>query len=245
MKIIVTENFAASCKLVARMIADLVKEKPTAKLGLATGGTCEDIYKNLVEIYKKEELDFSGVRSVNLDEYCGMDPENPLSYRYYMNHHFFDKVNIKKENTFVADGLGDPDKSVAQLREKVMEGGAPDFQLLGIGVSGHIGFNEAGDRLHPLAHLENLQQSTIDANSRYFEDKSKVPTRAMTMGIGEILAAKKVVLAASGASKANAIKGLVMDDYVTTHNPSTVLKLHQNAVVVIDRELADLIGYKE
>lgn len=244
MKVIVTESFEASCKLVARKMADLVKSKPDCKLGLATGGTCEDIYANLIRIYQEEKLDFSQVRSVNLDEYVGMEPTNALSYRYYMDHHLFDHVNINKANTYVAKGLGKVEENIAEFRAKVMEDGAPDFQLLGVGVSGHIGFNEAGDRLHSLAHQENLQQSTIDANARYFEDKSKVPTTALTMGVGEILAAAEVVLVASGPSKAEAIKGLLMDHYVTTHNPSTVLKLHANSVVVIDRALADLVGYQ-
>ncbi|MEG2088185.1 MAG: glucosamine-6-phosphate deaminase [Angelakisella sp.] len=244
MKVIVTESFAASCKLVAQKIADLVKEKPNAKLGLATGGTCEDIYANLVRMYREQGLDFSKVHTVNLDEYVGMPAENPLSYRYYMNHHLFDHININKANTYVAGGVGSVDETIAEFRSKIYEGGAPDFQLLGIGVSGHIGFNEAGERLHSLAHEEHLQQSTIDANARYFEDKSKVPTTALTMGVGEISAAAELVLVASGASKVNAIKGLIMDHYVTTHNPSTILKLHPNSVVVIDRELADMVGYQ-
>lgn len=244
MRVIVTESFSDSCKLVARRMADLVKSKPTAKLGLATGGTCEDIYANLIKLYNEEKLDFSKVRSVNLDEYVGMTPDNQLSYRYYMNHHLFNHINIDKANTYVANGLGDVEQNINEFRAKVMEGGAPDFQLLGVGVSGHIGFNEAGERLHSLAHEEQLDQTTIDANARYFEDKSKVPTTALTMGVGEILAAAEVVLVASGASKVNAIKGLIMDHYVTTHNPSTVLKLHANSIVVIDRALADLVGYK-
>ena len=188
MRVIVTESFADSCKLVARRIADIVANKPQAKLGLATGGTCEDIYANLIEIYNNEKLDFSEIRTVNLDEYIGLDPKNELSYRYYMNHHLFDHVNINKANTYVAGGVGDPDNIVAEFRAKVAEGGYPDFQLLGIGVSGHIGFNEAGDQLHSLAHLENLQESTILANARYFEDESMVPRQAITMGVGEICA---------------------------------------------------------
>lgn len=244
MKVIVTENFTESCKLVARRMAELVKEKPQAKLGLATGGTCEDIYANLVQLYRDEKLDFSGVHTVNLDEYVGMEPTNPLSYRYYMNHHLFSHVNIPSENTYVAGGMGNVDATVAEFRAKIAEGGTPDFQLLGIGVSGHIGFNEAGEQLHSLAHVEQLAATTIEANARYFEDKSKVPTTAMTMGIGEICSAHEVWLVASGASKVNAIKGLIVEPYITTHNPSTMLKLHQNATIVIDKELAELVGYK-
>lgn len=244
MKVIVTESFADSCKLVARHMADLVKAKPNAKLGLATGGTCEDIYANLVKFYNDEHIDFSAVHTVNLDEYIGMEPTNPLSYRYYMNHNLFDHVNIKKENTYVAGGMGNVDATIEEFRAKIYEGGAPDFQLLGIGVSGHIGFNEAGEKLHSLAHVEHLDKTTVEANARYFEDKSAVPTTAMTMGVGEICAAKELWLVASGASKVNAINGLIMEPYVTTHNPSTVLKLHQNSVVVIDKALAEMVGYK-
>lgn len=244
MKVIVTENFAESCKLVARRIADIVKEKPNAKLGLATGGTCEDIYANLVKLYHNEKLDFSDIHTVNLDEYIGMEPTNPLSYRYYMNHNLFDHVNIDKANTYVAGGMGNVEDTIDEFRAKIYEDGAPDFQLLGIGVSGHIGFNEAGEQLHSLAHVEQLDTTTIEANARYFEDKNKVPTTAMTMGVGEICAANEVWLVASGASKVNAIKGLIMEPYVTPHNPSTVLKLHQDATVVIDKALAELVGYK-
>lgn len=242
MKVIVTKNFDESCKLVATRIAEIVKAKPDAKLGLATGGTCENIYAQLIKLYKEENIDFSNVRTVNLDEYVGMDPANELSYRYYMNHHLFDHINIKKENTYVANGLIDAETMVKEFREKLKELEPCDFQLLGIGVSGHVGFNEAGEKLHPYAHVENLDISTIEANSRYFEDKTKVPRQAVTMGMKDISDAREVYLIASGASKVNAIKGLVADPYITTSNPSTLLKLHNNFTVVIDKELADLVG---
>ena len=244
MRVVVTENFAQSCTVVARRIADIVKNKPTAKLGLATGGTCEDIYTNLARFYNEESIDFSNITTVNLDEYVGMNGENPLSYRYYMNTNLFNHVNINKENTHVPGGLGDVEEGIAAYRAKIFEGGAPDFQLLGIGVSGHIGFNEAGDKLHALTHMEQLHQSTIDANARYFDDKSLVPTTAVTMGVGEISAAKEVYLVATGASKVDAIRGLIIEPYVTPQNPSTILKLHQGSVIVIDKELAELVGYK-
>ncbi len=244
MKVVVTESFSASSRYIAQRIAQIIADKPAAKLGLATGGSCEGIYAHLVELYQAGKADFSQVRTVNLDEYVGMDPSNDLSYRKYMNRHLFDHVNIDKANTYVPGGMGDPDQEVETFRSKVREGGQTDFQLLGIGVSGHIGFNEARDRLRASAHLEELDESTIRANSRYFEDESQVPRRAMTMGIGDIFSAKEIMLIASGPSKVAAIKGLIMDDWVTTQNPSTLLKLHGNVTVVIDRELAALVGWK-
>ena len=133
---------------------------------------------------------------------------------------------------------------IRELEEKVREGGAADLQLLGIGNNGHIAFNEASDHLIAVAHTEKLTESTINANARFFEKKEDVPTMAITMGMGDILAAKKVVLAATGLAKVPAIKGLIMDDVITTQNPSTMLKMHEDAVVVIDRELADAVGYR-
>lgn len=244
MKVVVTESMDASSRIIAQRIAQIIKEKPAAKLGLATGGSCEGIYAHLVALSKAGQADFSQVRTVNLDEYVGMDPENDLSYRKYMNRNLFDHVNIDKANTYVPGGLGDPDREVEIFRSKVREGGPADFQLLGIGVSGHIGFNEARDPLRADAHLEELDESTIRANARYFEDESQVPRRAMTMGLGDIFSAREIMLIASGPSKVEAIKGLIMDDRITTHNPSTLLKLHDNVTVVIDRELAGLVGWK-
>ena len=141
-------------------------------------------------------------------------------------------------------GMGDPEANAAALEAKVREGGVADLQLLGIGNNGHIAFNEAADVLHSTAHIEKLTESTIQANSRFFEKKEDVPTTAITMGMGDILAAKCVVLIATGLAKTDAIRGLVMDDTITTHNPSTMLKMHENVYVVIDKELADAVGYK-
>ena len=189
-------------------------------------------------------MDFSKVRTVNLDEYCGIPETHDQSYRYFMNTNLFDHINIDKANTYVAQGMGDPEANAAALEAKVREGGVADLQLLGIGNNGHIAFNEAADVLHATAHIEKLTESTIQANSRFFEKKEDVPTTAITMGMGDILAAKCVVLIATGLAKTDAIRGLVMDDAITTHNPSTMLKMHENVYVVIDQELADAVGYK-
>ena len=244
MKVIVTNSYDETCAVIANMIKELVNAKPDAKLGLATGGTPVPIYKKLIEMNKAGEVDFSRVHTVNLDEYCGIPGTHDQSYRYFMDTNLFDYINIDKKNTFVASGMGDFEANARELEEKVREGGAADLQLLGIGNNGHIAFNEASDHLIAVAHTEKLTQSTIDANARFFEKKEDVPTMAITMGMGDIMAAKQVVLVATGLAKVPAIKGLVMNDEITTKNPSTMLKMHENAVVVIDKELADAVGYK-
>ncbi|MBC5581268.1 glucosamine-6-phosphate deaminase [Anaerofilum sp. BX8] len=245
MNVIVTESYEASAAWVADQICALIAAKPDAKLGLATGGTPVPVYRALIEACKEGRADFSAVRTVNLDEYWGLQPDNDQSYRYFMDTNLFDHINIKKENTYVASGLGDPQANCRALDAAVLEGGAPDLQLLGIGANGHIAFNEANpDRLIAPSHLEDLTPSTIQANSRFFDRPEDVPTKAITMGMAGIMAAKSVVLLATGASKVEAIRGLVMEDAVTTSNPSTLLKLHPNATVVIDRALADAVGYQ-
>ena len=244
MKVIVTNSYDETCAVIANMIKELVNAKPDAKLGLATGGTPVPIYKKLIEMNKAGEVDFSRVHTVNLDEYCGIPGTHDQSYRYFMDTNLFDHINIDKKNTFVASGMGDFEANARELEEKVREGGAADLQLLGIDNNGHIAFNEASDHLIAVAHTEKLTESTINANARFFEKKEDVPTMAITMGMGDILAAKKVVLAATGLAKVPAIRGLIMDDVITTQNPSTMLKMHEDAVVVIDRELADAVGYR-
>lgn len=244
MNIIVTKDYEESCAYVADMICQLVKQKPACKLGLATGGTPVPVYKNLIAANQAGQVDFSQVHTVNLDEYCGIPETHPQSYRYFMNTNLFDHININKANTYVANGMGDAQTSAAQLEAKVWEGGTADLQLLGIGNNGHIAFNEAGDHLISVAHVETLTESTINANARFFEKKEDVPTTAITMGMGDILAAKRIVLVATGLAKAEAIRGLIMDHVITTQNPSSILKMHQDVWVVIDQQLADAVGYR-
>ena len=243
MKVIVTKSYAESCTVAADLLCDAVKKNPCAKLGLATGGTPVPIYKNMIAKNKAGEVSFAKARTVNLDEYCGLEGTHSQSYRFFMNTNLFDHLDIDKANTYVGCGIGDPQANARALEEKVYEGGPADVQLLGIGNNGHIAFNEAGDHLVATAHVEHLTESTINANARFFASKKEVPTMALTMGMADILAAKQVVLVATGLGKTEAIRGLVTNDEVTTHNPSTFLKLHANAVVIIDQELADAVGY--
>lgn len=245
MKVIVTESYEASCREAANIIAAVIKEKSDAKIGLATGSTPLPVYKNLIHMNKNGEVDFSAVRTVNLDEYIGLAPHHPQSYRRFMNENFFNHINIDKNNTYVASGMGNPEENAKELDGKVYENGVTDLQLLGIGNNGHIAFNEARDYLVADSHVEELTESTINANSRFFEDKKDVPTKAVSMGMGGILAADKIVLVATGEGKAEAVKGLLSDGKITTWNPSTFLKLHKDATIIIDEELAKLAGYKK
>ncbi|NMA66138.1 MAG: glucosamine-6-phosphate deaminase [Clostridiaceae bacterium] len=243
MQVIVTENFDQSCEYAAKIIADVVRNKPDARLGLATGGTAEAIYPFLVREYKEKNLDFSKVSTVNLDEYVGLEPDHPQSYRYFMDRNLFDFVNIDKKNTYIVSGVGDVEKNLADFKQKLSEKPI-DIQLLGIGPNGHIGFNEPGSALKLSAHIETLNESTIQANSRFFQNKDEVPRRAITMGIGDIMRAKRIVLVATGEKKADAIRGLILGDELNFNNPSTVIKVHPDATVIIDRELANIVGYK-
>lgn len=245
MKVIVVKDYTEMCKRASRIFAAQVTLKPDSVLGLATGSTPVGMYKELVQMFDEGRIDFSQVKTVNLDEYAGLPGNNDQSYRYFMNQNLFDHINIDKANTNVPDGTAADLQAECERYEQVVASmGGVDIQLLGIGNNGHIAFNEASDHLIAVAHTEKLTESTINANARFFEKKEDVPTMAITMGMGDILAAKKVVLAATGLAKVPAIKGLIMDDVITTQNPSTMLKMHEDAVVVIDRELADAVGYR-
>lgn len=243
MKVIVTDNFEASCRIAAEQIASVVRSKPDARLGLATGSTAQGVYPYLVAANRAGELDFSRVSTINLDEYVGLAPDHPQSYRRFMDEHLFDQINIDKANTVVAQGTGDIEANVKSFRE-ALAAKPIDVQLLGIGVDGHVGFNEPGEVLYDGAHVEELDESTIDANARFFATRSEVPTKAISMGMGDILRAKKLILLATGESKAAAMRGLLLNEELDVQNPATLVKTHPDATVIIDRALAEKIGYK-
>ncbi len=242
MKVIVTDNFEASCRIAAEQIASVVRSKPDARLGLATGSTAQGVYPYLVAENRAGELDFSRVSTINLDEYVGLAPDHPQSYRRFMDEHLFDQINIDKANTVVARGTGDIEANVKSFRE-ALAAKPIDVQLLGIGVDGHVGFNEPGDVLYDGAHVEELDESTIDANARFFSTREEVPTKAISMGMGDILRAKKLILLATGESKAAAMRGLLLNEELDVQNPATLVKTHPDATVIIDRALAEKIGY--
>ena len=228
----------------AQIILAQIIMKPNCVLGLATGSSPIGTYKQLIEWYNKDELDFSEVTSINLDEYKGLSPEDPQSYRYFMNTYLFDHVNIDKNRTFVPDGLAtDSEKSCAEYNANILKQGGIDLQLLGIGRNGHIGFNEPCGEFVVGTHCVDLTQSTIEANARFFSSIDEVPKQAYTMGIGNIMAAKKILLLASGTGKAQAIFDTCFGP-VTPHVPASVLQLHPDAVIIADTEALSLAKEK-
>ena len=243
MKVIVAENYAAQCAAGADIIEKLVREQPDCRLGLATGSSPVGMYQELARRCREEGLDFSKVSSVNLDEYIGLEPTHDQSYRYFMDTNLFDHINIDKANTYVAKGTGDIDANIEEFRQ-VIASREVALQVLGVGPDGHLAFNEPGEKLWWHAHKEVLDESTIDANARFFASRDEVPRYAVTMGMGEIMMAKRLLMILSGASKADAARRLLMSDEITTACPATLMKLHQDATVIIDKALADTIGYK-
>ena len=243
MKVIVAENYTAQCAAGADIIEKLVREQPDCRLGLATGSSPVGMYQELARRCREEGLDFSKVSSVNLDEYIGLEPTHDQSYRYFMDTNLFDHINIDKANTYVAKGTGDIDANIEEFRRVIAEREVA-LQVLGVGPDGHLAFNEPGEKLWWHAHKEVLDESTIDANARFFASRDEVPRYAVTMGMGEIMMAKRLLMILSGASKADAARRLLMSDEITTACPATLMKLHQDATVIIDKELADTIGYK-
>ncbi len=241
MKVIIAENYERMCALAADVIEKLVREKPDCCLGLATGSSPVGMYKELSRRCKEEGLDFSHVTSVNLDEYVGLEPTHDQSYRYFMDSNLFDHINIDKKNTYVAKGTGDIDANIAEF-QSVLAASDVDLQVLGVGPDGHLGFNEPGEALYDKAHKEVLDESTIDANARFFASRDDVPRYALTMGMGDIMRAKCLLLIISG-NKQEAARNLLCNDMVTTKCPATFMKMHRNAIVFIEKKLADEIGY--
>ena len=228
----------------ANIISAQVIMKPHAVLGLATGSTPVGAYKQLVEWYNKGDLDFANVTSVNLDEYKGLSPENDQSYRYFMNTNLFNHVNINKERTFVPNGLEpDSEKACADYNAIIRSVGGVDMQLLGIGGNGHIGFNEPGEAFEKETHCVDLTESTIKANARFFESMDEVPKQAYTMGIKNIMAAKKILLVATGSAKADALYKSLYGP-ITPNVPASILQLHQDVTVVADEDALSLIKEK-
>ncbi len=242
MELIITKNYKEMSQKAAEILADIVKNKPDCVLGLATGDTPIGMYEVLVEKYTAGELDFSAVKSVNLDEYYPITPDNDQSYRYFMDKHLFDKVNIDKANTSVPDGTAkDVDAFCANYEKKIASLGGVDVQILGIGRNGHIGFNEPDSELCRYTHLTALTPNTIEANSRFFASEADVPKHALTMGIQSVFNARKIVLLASGKGKAEAVRAMV-ESAITTACPATLLCLHHDVVVICDEEAASLLS---
>lgn len=225
----------------ANIISAQIIMKPDCVLGLATGSSPEGTYRQLVEWYKKGDLDFSQVTTVNLDEYKGISPDNDQSYRYFMNKHLFDLVNIDKSRTHVPNGLiPDSSQACAEYNQIIKEVGGIDLQLLGLGHNGHIGFNEPGAAFERETHCVDLTESTIEANQRFFASKEEVPRQAYTMGIKNIMQSKKLLVIVSGESKAAILKEALYGP-ITPAVPASILQLHNDVTIVADAGAASLL----
>lgn len=234
MKIYVAKDYQEMSRKAANILSAQVIMKPDCVLGLATGSTPEGIYSQLVDWYRKGDLDFSAVRTVNLDEYKGIAPDSDQSYAYYMNKNLFSRVNIHLENTYLPNGLENDAAAECTRYDQVIEKlGGTDIQLLGIGANGHIGFNEPCDVFEPGTHCVTLSESTIQANARFFATLEEVPRQAYTMGIGSIMRARTILLVANGESKAEAVYRSLCGP-VTPQVPASVLQLHPDVTIVAD-----------
>lgn len=234
MKVYKVKDYQELSRKAANIIAAQVIMKPDCVLGLATGSSPVGTYDNLTAMYEKGDLDFSSVTTVNLDEYKGLDASNDQSYRYFMNTHLFNRVNIPMERTFVPDGTEtDSEKACSAYNEILHSVGTVDLQLLGLGHDGHIGFNEPADYFPDETHCVDLTEVTIQANKRFFQNEADVPRQAYTMGIGTIMRAKMVLVVVSGADKAD-ILNQVITGPVTPQVPASILQFHPNAVIIAD-----------
>ena len=241
MQIKVVENYAEMSRAAADIFRDVINAKPDCVLGLATGDTPIGLYNCMTEDFGTGKLDFSKVTTVNLDEYYPIAPDNDQSYRYFMNDKLFNKVNIDKSKTFVPDGQAkDAEASCRAYENMINELGGIDVQVLGIGRNGHVGFNEPGDELYPYTHLTGLTASTIEANSRFFASEADVPKHALTMGLRSIFKARKIVVLASGAEKAEAVKKMLSGN-ISTHCPASLLCLHSDVIVICDKAAYSLV----
>lgn len=240
MKVIVVENYQQIGQHGAQIIAGVIKNNANTVLGLATGTSPIGIYQNLVEMCQKGEISFANVKTVNLDEYVGLDGTHPQSYRYFMNDNLFNHVDIDKANTFVPNGVAENLQEECTRYTTLVNNLVQDIQLLGIGSNGHIAFNEPGTPFESTTHVVNLTENTIKDNSRLFEDISQVPTKALTMGIANIMNAKRILIVANGKNKAQAVYDMVKGQ-VNTTCPASVLQNHPDVTVIVDKDAASLL----
>lgn len=234
MKICVAKDYNEMSRKAANIIGAQVIMKPNCVLGLATGSSPIGTYKELIKRYEEGDLDFSQVKSVNLDEYKGLPRDNDQSYYYFMNDNFFNHINIDKDNTNVPNGMEpNAEEECARYEELIDSLGGVDLQLLGLGHNGHIGFNEPAPQFDKVTHCVDLQESTIEANKRFFASADDVPRQAYTMGIGTIMNAKKIVVVVSGEDKAEIVNKAFFGP-VTPEVPASILQMHPDVTIVCD-----------
>lgn len=238
MEVIIQKDYKSLSRVAAEVIVEVLNAKPNAVLGMATGSTPLGLYQELVRLHKERQLDFSRVTTFNLDEYVGLNVNHPQSYHYFMHEHFFRHVNIQPQNINIPSGTTSNYPAFCQWYERrIAECGGIDLQILGIGTDGHIGFNEPTSSLSSRTRLKTLSEQTINDNARFFDKRADVPVYAITMGVGTILEARKLVLIASGKTKAKAIAQAV-EGPVTSMITASALQMHRDAIVIVDAEAA-------
>lgn len=238
MLVVVKEDYDAMSAEGAKLVAELVREKPDCVIGFATGSTPLGMYKELIRMHKNHGLDFSKVTTFNLDEYVGLPPEHDQSYHYFMWENLFKHINVNPSNVYIPMGMADDiNKFCVWYEQKIKQLGGIDLQILGIGANGHIAFNEPGSSLGSRTRIKTLSEETRKDNARFFSNMDEVPKYAITMGVGTIMEARTLLLLASGKNKADAIKATVEGPIMAKY-PATIVQMHQYATVVVDKEAA-------
>ncbi len=245
MEVIIRPTADDAAGLTAALVAEAIRQKPNLVLGLATGRTMEGLYGILADMHRNEGLDFSQVTTFNLDEYIGLPAEHPQSYRYYMNHHLFSRVNIDLARTHLPNGVADDlDHECAEYERKIADAGGIDLQLLGIGRSGHIGFNEPLSAMFSRTRAKALAPQTVEQNAPLFDKPEDMPRRAMTMGVGTILDARRCLLLTTGAEKAEIIAKAV-EGPVTSMISASAMQLHAKCTVIVDEAASAQLQHVE
>ncbi len=245
MEVIITSSYDEICEKAARIIQQEWQKKNNLVLGLATGETPLGVYKKIIEMNQRKEIDFSSIIAFSLDEYLGLEEEHPQSFAFYMKENFFRHTNIKMENIFRLEGKPpDIETHCQEYEEKIKSYGGIDIQMLGIGRNGHIGFNEPGSSLSSRTRVKTLAEETIRDNARFFTDEQEVPRFCLTMGIGTVMEAKIIILLASGKGKSDAIKSCV-EGAVTASVPASALQLHPRVKILVDEEAGSLLTNKD
>lgn len=241
MQIYETTDYNEMSRKAANIMASQIVLKPDSVLGLATGSTPEGLYQQLIDKYENGDLDFSKVQTVNLDEYVGLDMDNHQSYHYYMVNKLFRHINVDPKNCHFLNGMEKDSQKECSRFERLIQGfGSIDLQLLGVGENGHIGFNEPNTHFSKGTHLVALTQNTIEVNSRFFKDKEEVPHYAYTMGIKNLMDAKRILFVVNGKRKAKILRKIITGP-ITPEVPASILQLHKNVTVVADKEALSLL----
>lgn len=241
MKVLIFDTKETLFESLSHYYINEIKANPNIHLGLATGGTPVPLYEKLIEDHKLNKTSYKNVKTFNLDEYVGIEETHPQSYRTFMNETLFNHIDINLNNTKVPSGMASDLELEAKKYDKLLDEHGINIQLLGIGTNAHIGFNEPGSNLNSGTIIAPLTQETRDANVRFFNDMSEVPTVSITMGIGSILKADKIILVATGANKAAAIKNTI-EGYITKDVPASALQTHNDVVIYLDKEAASLLS---